>query len=385
LPEDIRNWIQTRLFDEVPVNICVIDRGFQIVEANRGFCEAYGMDCEGQLCYSVYKDRTEPCERCAAVRTFTDGKIRVREEQGVLQNGNPIDYLVHMIPLTRADGEISYVIEMSTDISQIKALEREKLEAERLAAVGQTVAGIAHGIKNVLMGLEGGVYVVGSGIQRGDAQRIVEGWGMLDENIGRISAFVKEFLAFARGRVPQVALTDPNQPARQVVELFRDKAVISGIELNSDLQEDIPPAHLDAEGIHSCLANLISNALDACIMSDQTRKYTVTLSSRERDGILIYEVADNGCGMDYEISRKVFTSFFSTKGSAQGTGLGLLTTKKIVHEHGGEVSFESKEDEGSVFRIRLPRNRLPDPGRAGGEDHPDFKGSSGKGKGNGEG
>ncbi len=361
MPKDIRNWIQTQLFDQVPVNICVIDRNFQIVEANQKFFETYGNDCEGHLCYWIYKGRNTPCERCAAVSTFTDGEIRIREEQGVLRDGQEIDYLVHMVPLTTVEGKIAYIVEMSTDITELKALEQENLEVERLAAVGHTVAGIAHGIKNVLTGLEGGVYVVGSGIQRGDPERIVEGWRMLDENIARISAFVKEFLAFARGRIPQVRPTDPNEPARKVVVLFRDKAALSGIELRANLQENIPPANIDPEGIHSCLANLVSNAVDACIMSDQIRQYVVTLSSHDEEETLIYEISDNGCGMDYDISRKVFTSFFSTKGMAQGTGLGLLTTKKIVHEHGGEISFDSTEGEGSVFRIKLPRSRLPNP------------------------
>ena len=71
--------------------------------------------------------------------------------------------------------------------------------------------------------------------------------------------------------------------------------------------------------------------------------------------------ADNGLGMDYEISKKVFSKFFTTKGSDRGTGLGLLTTKRMVHQHGGHISFTSTEGEGSVFRIELPRDTLPVP------------------------
>ncbi len=91
----------------------------------------------------------------------------------------------------------------------------------------------------------------------------------------------------------------------------------------------------------------------------------VVLSTREEDGTLVYEVADNGRGMDYEISRKVFSKFFTTKGSDRGTGLGLLTTKRIVHQHGGRITFTSKEGEGSVFRIELPRGALPEAGPDG--------------------
>ena len=119
---------------------------------------------------------------------------------------------------------------------------------------------------------------------------------------------------------------------------------------------------MDEDEIHTCLANLVSNAIDACLLSDpRRREYAVTVSSREQNGALVYEVVDNGHGMDYEISKKVFSKFFTTKGSDKGAGLGLLTTKKIVHQHGGRISFTSKEGEGSVFRIELPRRGLPKP------------------------
>jgi signal transduction histidine kinase len=355
--EDIRDWVRTQLWDQVPVRIAVIDRGFRIVEANDSFRSAYG-EWREKPCFTVYKGRSEHCERCAAAQTFADGKTRVREEEGVPLEGKPTFYLVHMVPLLRPEGTVPYVIEMSTDITATKLLERQKLEAERLAAVGQTVAGLAHGIKNVLMGLEGGVYIFQSGMQKGDNERMLVGWQMLEENIGRITSFVKEFLEFARGKVPKVQLVDPNRIAMDVIELFRDKAAMAGITLVADLQQDIPYALMDEQGIHTCLANLVSNALDACEISDKPGRH-VTLTSRDTDGLLTFEVADDGTGMDYEVKKNVFTSFFSTKGSNRGTGLGLLTTRRIVQEHGGRVSYESTEGVGSVFRMEFPRDRLP--------------------------
>jgi signal transduction histidine kinase len=357
--EDVRDWVRTQLWDQVPVRIAVINQEFRIVEANQSFRSTYG-DWWEKPCFSVYKGRSRHCEGCAASRTFKDGKMRVREEQGLPLEGKPTFYLVHMVPLVRPEGTIPYVIEMSTDITATKLLERQKLEAERLAAVGQTVAGLAHGIKNVLMGLEGGLYVFQSGLKKGDNERMLAGWQMLEEDIGRITAFVKEFLEFARGKTPKVRLVDPNRIARDVVELFRQKAAMSGIALVADLQEDIPGALLDEQGIHTCLTNLVSNALDACEISDKPGRH-VTVSSRDSDGVLVFEVADDGTGMDYEVKKNVFTGFFSTKGSDRGTGLGLLTTRKIVQQHGGTVSFESTEGVGSLFRMEFPRNRLPRP------------------------
>ncbi len=357
--EDIRNWMHARLWYQVPVSISVIDRNYSVIEANPHFARNYG-DWQGRFCYEVYKGLSERCKDCAATKTFADGLVREKEEQGVVRDGKQTYYLVHMVPLIGEDGKIPYVVEMSTDITHVKLLEQQKLEAERLAAVGQTVAGLAHGVKNLLMGIDGGMYVLESGMHKGDPDRMLKGWEMLKADIARITSFVKEFLEFAKGRTPQVQLVDPNQPAREVLSLFSDTAGLKGIEIRANLQEGIPHAFMDKEGIHTCLANLVSNALDACEVSDKPNRHVV-LSTSEQEGKLVFEVADDGAGMDYEIKKKVFTGFFSTKVSGKGTGLGLLTTRKIVQEHGGNVSFDSTEGAGAVFRLEFPRDRLPRP------------------------
>jgi signal transduction histidine kinase len=106
------------------------------------------------------------------------------------------------------------------------------------------------------------------------------------------------------------------------------------------------------------LTNLVGNAIDACRVSENNSGLGVKVRTFESDGAVVYEVVDNGCGMDYEIKKKVFTTFFTTKGLG-GSGLGLLMTKKIIHEHGGYIDLESESGKGTTFRIRLPRNRLP--------------------------
>ena len=108
--------------------------------------------------------------------------------------------------------------------------------------------------------------------------------------------------------------------------------------------------------MQTCLTNLVSNAIDACLMSEEHGNGVVIKLSEGR-GNIIFEVSDNGSGIDYEIKHKIFTSFFTTKGGG-GTGLGLLTTRKIVQEHGGKIIVDSKEGKGSKFRMIFPRKRL---------------------------
>ncbi|MBA4367315.1 MAG: hypothetical protein C0403_06710 [Desulfobacterium sp.] len=246
------------------------------------------------------------------------------------------------------------------NLSEIRRLEHEKLEAERLAAVGQTVAGLAHGVKNLITGLEGGMYMLNSGIEKGKTDRIGQGMEMLNRNIHRVSTFVQEFLSFSKGRKIKAENCDPVQTADEVVTMYSAKANESGIKLLHEYDSYIAPACIDSESMHECLTNLVGNAIDACRMSDNKNGKNVLLKTFEKDNAIIYEVIDDGCGMDYEIKNRVFTNFFTTKGLG-GTGLGLLITRKIIQEHGGKIELESEPGKGTTFRITLPRNRLPVP------------------------
>jgi len=240
------------------------------------------------------------------------------------------------------------------DLREIKQLERDKLENERLAAVGQTVAQLAHGIKNILTGLRGGMYAIKSGMKSGSEQRTAKGWEMLERNVERITTLVKGFLSYSKKHVPKMEEIDPQELAREVFSLYYAGALKAGVTLLFEGEEGIPPATMDPSDIHTCLANLVSNAIDACKTSKK-QGCGVSVRVKRGDDTIIFEVEDTGCGMEPEIKEKLFNSFFTTKGLG-GTGLGLLVTKKILREHGGRIEVESEPGEGSCFRLVLPRH-----------------------------
>ncbi len=344
------------LFEGVPCYIAVLDENLTIVQANGKFRETFG-DPSGRRCYEVYKRQPRECEDCPARRTLRDGQVHSAPQEGVDKRGERVDYIVSTSPFSLNGSDSGHVIEIALDVTELRTLERELLESERLAAVGQTVAGIAHGVKNILMGLEGGVYVVGSGLRRQDQKVVEQGWEMLERNIEKISSFMRDFLNFSKGRTPHIEMVNVNQIARDVVALYEDGARQAGIMLTSDLAPGDPVAPMDPEGIHACLTNLVSNAIDACQMSEKPERH-VSVKTREQDGDLVFEVLDDGCGMDYEVKQKVFTTFFTTKGT-RGAGLGLLETRKIVSEHGGHMTVDYTPGQGSAFRLVFPRRRLP--------------------------
>jgi signal transduction histidine kinase len=232
---------------------------------------------------------------------------------------------------------------------------RKLVEAERLAAVGQTVAGLAHAIKNIAAGLTGGMYVLEKGIDLENKTYLGQGWQMIKGNVQKIKGMAVDLLNYAKEREPEVEICDPNGPAREVHDLMLPRARELGVSLKMDQAQNLPWAWFDPDGIHRVLLNLVTNAIDACTdISLAARKGEVFLRTVKPHGWAVeYEVTDNGCGMDEETKKRIFQIFFSTKGS-RGTGLGLMIAKKIVDEHGGVIDCSSEKGKGTVFRVRLP-------------------------------
>lgn len=241
------------------------------------------------------------------------------------------------------------------DLREIKRLERELIHSERLAAIGQTVAGMAHGIKNILYGFKGGSYLVNLAIDKDDKVKLKDGWQMIQRNIARTSDLVLDLLSYSKEREPEYENCFPNDIANEVCDLMKETANEHEIEILRDFAQNIGEMVLDVRTMHRSLMNLVSNAIDACIFDDNPNKdYKVIVKTGIEEGnILLFEVTDNGCGMSEEVKSKLFTSFFSTKGD-KGTGLGLLVTRKLIEEHNGTINVTSQQGEGTTFIIRLP-------------------------------
>ena len=266
------------------------------------------------------------------------------------------------IALRRALEKLSYKKKLKEYTEDLEKLVEEKsrklVEAERLAAVGQTVAGLAHAIKNITAGLTGGMYVLEKGIDLDNRSYLSQGWQMIKGNVQKIKGMAVDLLNYAKEREPEYQLCDPNGPAREVYDLMLSRATEVGVALKIDPAQSLPDAWFDREGIHRVLLNLVSNAIDACTdISCASKTCEVILRTLKPQGWAVeYQVIDNGCGMDEETRKKVFQLFFSTKGS-RGTGLGLMIARKIVDEHGGVIDLSSEKGSGTIFRVRLPEKK----------------------------
>lgn len=224
--------------------------------------------------------------------------------------------------------------------------------AERLAAVGQTIATLSHHIKNIMQGLRGGSYLVDSGLKSGDDGTIRKGWGIVERNQNRIYSLVMDMLTYSKERRPELASSDINNVVKDVCELMQGRADEMHIGLDVQLAPRVPKSLFEAEGIHRAVLNIVNNAFDVLDGQEGGKVQVLTGYDPDEEQLFV-EVIDNGPGIPEEELPRLFSLFESTKG-ARGTGLGLAVSQKILREHGGDISVESAPGQGTQFRLAWP-------------------------------
>jgi signal transduction histidine kinase len=225
------------------------------------------------------------------------------------------------------------------------------LQAERLAAIGQTIAALSHHIKNILQGLRSGSEIMKMGLKDKNENLTQQGWRITEKNQGKIYDLVMDMLSYSKERVPAVETLDVNDQVREVVELLTPRAQELGVKLEESLSDKVQLIQADPEGIHRALLNIVGNALDAAEGRPDPK---VTVGTRAGDeGWVRIIVLDNGSGIPMQQFEDIFRPFVSTKGS-RGTGLGLPVSRKILREHGGDIVVQSQVNVGSKFTLKLP-------------------------------
>jgi two-component system NtrC family sensor kinase len=226
-----------------------------------------------------------------------------------------------------------------------------RMQTERLAATGETVAHLSHYIKNILQGMRAGTDMIDMGLERANLSTVAAGWPIVHRNLQKIYHLTTNMLAFSKDRQPARQMVRLGQIVDEVIQLVQRNADDRGVMLLAETDENHPPIPVDPDGIHQVALNLINNAIEAV----EPRKGVVNVRTAYDDKAqeAVLTVADNGSGIESEDLRHVFEPFHSTKGQ-KGTGLGLAVARKIVHEHHGRIDVSSMPGEGTIFRVRLP-------------------------------
>jgi signal transduction histidine kinase/FixJ family two-component response regulator len=349
LQEDLRISQQHyhQLFDEAPCYITVQDRSLRITAANRRFLEDFDLH-SGSCCFSVYKHRENACPECPVAKTFADGHSHQCEMEVTAKNGEKYQVLVWTAPIRNAAGQIDRVMEMSTNITQVRKLQ------DQLSSLGLLIGSVSHGIKGLLTGLDGGMYLLDSGFAKENQEQIKEGWEIVRFMAGRIRSMVLDILYYAKQRDLNWEKVDVLSFANEVARTAEAKIKAASIVFATDFEATAGAFEVDAGIVRSALSNILENALEACLEDHRPKVHKIQFSVRQKGEFIEFVVQDSGIGMDDETRKKVFTPFFSSKGH-KGTGLGLFISNRIIRQHGGEIGLVTQPGQGACFTIRMPK------------------------------
>ena len=226
------------------------------------------------------------------------------------------------------------------------------VKAERLAAVGQTIAILSHHIKNILQGVRGGSYLIDMGLKEHNENLVQKGWHIVEKNQGKIYNLVMDMLTFGKERQPVLQRGDLNATVSEVCELLQPRADELNVRFEWGPFSDLPRLTYDSEGIHRAVLNIMGNALDA-VEGREGAAVRVATGFNPQTGMVSVTVSDNGPGIPAELLPHIFNIFESTKG-ARGTGIGLAVSQKIIREHGGDIYVDSRPGEGASFSLEWP-------------------------------
>ena len=343
-----------QLFNEVPCYISVQDKDFRLTATNRYFKRDFG-DEIGSYCYEIYKHRDSPCRNCPVAATFEDGMPHPTEEIVTSKSGKQYNVLTWTAPIRNTDGEITQVMEMSTNITRLRQLQ------DHLTSLGLMIGSMSHGVKGMLTALDGGIYQLETGLARKDEERISKAFDQVKQMTGRIRKMVLEILYYAKSRELKYKSVDITQMAEKVFGDAKAIADKNGVVLEADIAANLGLVEVDANWMQAALVNFMENAVDACTYDHSKQDHVVNFKVYDQmDERICFIIEDNGMGMDRETKEKMFTLFFTSKGS-QGTGLGLFIANRVIQQHGGTIKVESELHKGTRFQICLPRKKPEHP------------------------
>ncbi len=233
-------------------------------------------------------------------------------------------------------------------------LAEENIASARLAAVGQTVAGLAHCIRNIVQVSESAATLMDEGLDAEDVAEITAVWPLVRESQQRITQLVMNMLDFSKERKPAYERVDLRDSLRTIHALAISRAAPKRATILLNCSEQTPPVECDPAGIYRATLNLVLNAVDA--VPEDRGRIVMDIRPDDTGNALLISVSDNGPGIAPQARLRLFEPFHSTKGS-KGTGLGLAVSRKIAVEHGGDISVETAAGHGATFTLKIPLER----------------------------
>lgn len=345
----------TDALDTAPVGLVVCSTDGVILDANEAAARLFDIDSSTLRGLSLIEllDDSEQDARSAVGNLISAREMRSQRIRTKTRSGSVLEVDASAATQVLADGDTPVVLVWLQNVAEQLNLQQSLLRSEKLSALGEIVAGVAHELNNPLTGILGNAQLLQreelSAGQRKRLERIVS-------ESERCHVVVQNLLGFA-GTTPNVRVeTNVNELVESILTLIDYQLRTDGIEMKTRFDPSVPTAALDRNVIARAILNIAHNAQQALVASGRPdRRFEVRTAFQ--DGEVYIRLSDNGPGIDPELTTKIFQPFFSTRTVGDGAGLGLSIAYGAAREHGGTIDVESTPGEGTAFIIRLPAGK----------------------------
>ena len=285
----------------------------------------------------------------------TDIAIKSLKYEAIDFIRKPISIESLEIALNRANEKILTRQQLNRYTESLEELVREKsMLQDNLSSLGIMIGSISHSVKGLLTKLDGGVYLIESAIKKDNQEQMEEGLDILKITTERIKKMIFDILFYSKERELKVENIDLIKFANDVADISEPRALPYHIKIIRKFSDAPGRMKADMEFLLSALINILDNAVDACIEDHSKKNHTINFTINQDDDNIIFEIHDNGVGMDKKTRDKVFNLFFSSKQN-KGTGFGLFISQHIIHQHKGFINVKSAKDKGTSIHIKIPK------------------------------
>ena len=347
-----RNTLRT-LFDSIPTSIYIVDRKYNLTSINIHRAQRNAVspnEVVGKRCYEALYQRNDICPDCRVIETLFGSQSTTRTKRQWEIDGETQEWEISSYPITDNSSQVIQAILLEQDVTEKRRLEATLAQSEKLAAVGQLAAGIAHEINNPLAVIIANAQLLQREIPTDDdKQELVD---LISRAGARATQVVRNLLDLARKEEYDFAPTDLNLSIHNSLTLLQHEFVSRGIGLEFEPADDLPLIMASQDHLQGVWINLLSNAFDA--LNDPDRPREIRISSRLQGTEVRVLISDTGQGIPPERLSRIFEPFYTTKAPGRGTGLGLSVCHRIIKQHGGRILVDSQMGSGTQFTIVLP-------------------------------
>jgi signal transduction histidine kinase len=339
------------LFESTPFLFYIINQEYKIVTINSGrakLAESSPHDLIGRVCHEALFQSQEICQGCLAGTTLESGKSTSRSKRNWIKD-TPFDWEVNCYAIHNNKGVTIQAVISEIDVTEKRRLEAELLQNEKLVAMGQLAATVAHEINNPLAAIIANAKLLLKDTPSQN-QDLVESVKLIELAGLRASHVVKNLLGLARKEEYEFAPMDINESIQDALSLLSHEFMSRPIAIRFERGQNLPPIVASRENLESIWINLLMNSIE----SIGTDSGSIEINTFYDEGNFYVLIRDSGIGIPDEQLGRIFEPFFTTKSHGRGTGLGLSVVKRIVHAHSGSIQVDSEIGKGTTFTVILP-------------------------------